>query len=137
MAPREVTVAITTIEPGRSRSTPELLREVLDEAKLLARAEVEVAREELKTELSRAKGAGVGLGAAAALALCALSCVCVALGLALPMADWTGVLLVGVVMLVLALIVAAIGKRFVPKRPLQRTRDRLSEDVVLTRERLQ
>ena len=136
MAAREVTVE-TTIEPGRSRSTPQLLRHVLDEAKLLARAEVEVAREEMKGELERAKGAGVALGIALAFALCALSLFLVAIALALPMAHWGGALLVGVVVLVLAAIAAMVGKGLVPKQPLQRTRERLTEDVVLTRERLQ
>jgi hypothetical protein len=133
---REVTVE-PTFEPGRSRSTPDLLRHVLDEAKLLARAEVAVGREEIKAEVNRAKGAGVALGIAGALAVCALSLFLVAIALALPMADWGGALLVAVVVLVFAAIAAAIGARLVPKRPMQRTKERLTEDVTLARERLQ
>jgi hypothetical protein len=47
------------------------------------------------------------------------------------------VFLVGLVVLVLGAVGARVGKGLVPKRPLQRTRERLTEDVMLARERLQ
>lgn len=133
---REVTVE-PRYETERSRSTPDLLRHVLDEAKLLARAEVMVARLEVKAELNRAKGAAIALGIAFALALSALTLFFVTIALALPIADWGGTLILAVVVLIFAGIVAAVGARLLPKKPMQRTQERLNEDLTLARERLQ
>ena len=126
-----------TFEPERSRSTPDLLRHILEETKLLARAEVEVARQEVKAELNRGKSAGVALGIAFGLALCALTLLLVTVALALPMTDWVATLVVGLVVLFFAAIAAGVGSRLVPKKPMRRTKERLTEDVTLARERLQ
>jgi Putative Actinobacterial Holin-X, holin superfamily III len=126
-----------TFEPERSRSTSELIRQALVEAKLLARAEGEVAGMEVKVALLRGKAAGVALGTALVLALCGLALLFVTIALALPLPDWAGALVVGLVLLVFAGIAAAIGVKALPKKPMQRTKERLLEDLTLAREQLQ
>jgi predicted ABC-class ATPase len=69
-------------------STVELIRHAIEEAKLLARAEVLHAKKELREELHRGVVAGILLGSAGALALAGLAALFVAAGLALPLAAW-------------------------------------------------
>jgi hypothetical protein len=126
-----------TLEPERSRSTTELIRQAVAEAKLLMRAEGTVAEMEVKATVSRGKAAGTALGTAFALALCGLALLFVTVALALPIAPWAGALVVGLVLLVLAGLAAAIGAKSLPKKPMQRTKDRLLQDLTLARERLQ
>jgi peptidoglycan/LPS O-acetylase OafA/YrhL len=126
-----------TFEPERSRSTPELIRHALDQAKLLARAEGTLAGQEVKAELHRGKAAGVALGIAIALALCGLALLFATVALVLPLPDWGAALLVALVLLVFAGIAGAIGAKALPKRPMQRTKGRLIDDFTLARERLQ
>lgn len=123
--------------PERARTTPDLLKHALAEAKLLARAEVAVARAEMRAELNRAIRAAMALGAAAVLALCGLAVLFVTIALALPMADWAAALIVGLVLLAVAAIAGLVGKNRLPTKPMQRTKARLLDDVALTREQLQ
>ena len=118
----------------KAMSTGELVRHALDEAKLLARAEVLHAKEEMKEELARAKLSGVLGGAAFALLLSALSVFFVMIGIVLPMKEWLGLLVVFAALLVIAASCALFAWRALPRRPMDRTRDRLKEDVALTRE---
>ena len=76
-------------------STADLVRHALEEARLLAKAEVLHAKEELKQELGAAKTAGILLGACATLALTALSVLFVALALALPLPPVASLAMVG------------------------------------------
>jgi Flp pilus assembly protein TadB len=122
--------------PERELSTPELVRHALEEAKLLARAEVAHARLEIEEELRGARTAGIALGAAATLGLCGLALLLVTLAAALPMALWGATLIVALGVLTIAAVAGAIGARRLPKKPLERTRSRLFEDLKLTRERL-
>lgn len=109
-------------------STAELLREALDEAKELARIEVELARADVKSEIVRSKRAAIGFGAALVAALMVL---CL-LGYALVMA-LGGTALVALVVagcfLVVAGVAALIGYSLLPKKPLEATRSRLQLDV--------
>ena len=114
--------------------SPELLRHVVDEARLLVRAEVQHARRELQEELAEARKMAALLGAAGVLALCGLSGLFVALGLALPGPAGRGVAWVAVVQLVLAAALAVLGYRAAPRRPLERTRARLRGEVDDARE---
>ncbi|MGA9524450.1 MAG: phage holin family protein [Myxococcaceae bacterium] len=122
--------------PERDLSTSELIRHALEEAKLLARAEVSHARLELREELRGARNAGIALGVAATLGLCGLSLLFVAVAAAFPMELWGATLIVAGVVLTIAGIAAAIGARRLPKKPLERTRTRLLDDLQVTRERL-
>src|SRR5436190_1875566 len=105
----------------RERSTPELIRSALDEARLLARAEVLHAKQELREEIAGSKRAGIFLGSAATFALCGLSALFVALGLVLPVSATVGTWIVGVGLLLIALVLGLLGRRALPTRPLART----------------
>ena len=120
-----------------SLSTAELVRHAIEEAKLLARAEVLHAKKELQEEIKAARTAGILLGAGVVLALVGLSALFIAAGLALPLAAWLGVLLVGVVVLAVAGVMALMGVKRLPKRPLVHTQERLKTDLTRTREVLQ
>lgn len=120
-----------------SLSTAELIRHAVEEAKLLARAEVLHAKKELREELRRATAAGILLGSAGALGLAGLAALFVAAGLALPLAAWLGVLLVGLFLLAVAGLLALVGYKRLPKQPMARTQERLKTNLLLTREALQ
>jgi hypothetical protein len=118
----------------KEMSTAELLRHAVDEARLLVRAEVLHARRELQEELAQARRMAGLLGAAAVLALCGLSGLFVALGMALPGPAGRGVAWVAAVELALAGGLAVLGYRAAPKKPLARTRARLSDEAGDVRE---
>ena len=121
----------------RNMSTVELVRHAMTEMKLLVRAEVLHARIELKEELKEARNAGILIGAALFLAPAGLGIALMAIVLALPFAQWLSALVLGVVVLVLAGLLAFLAVKKLPKQPLARTRDRLKLDWMLTREELQ
>jgi hypothetical protein len=121
----------------RNMSTVELVRHAFLEMKLLVRAEALHARTELKEELREARTAGVLLGGALFLAPAGLAVALMAIVLALPEPRWVPALVLGLVVLVLAALLAFFSVRKLPKRPLARTRDRLKLDWMLTREELQ
>ncbi|MGZ3461121.1 MAG: phage holin family protein [Archangium sp.] len=120
-----------------SLSTAELVRHALDEARLLARAEVLHAKKELQEELKAARTAGLLLGAGGVLGLLGLAALFVMVGLALPVAQGLGVLRVGVFLLQLAGGLALAGYKRLPKKPLPHTQERLKTDITRTRETLQ
>ena len=119
-------------------STKQLLGQILAEATTVVRKEVELARTELaadlKAEVTMAKALGVG----AVLGLCGLSLalVTVVLALALVMPGWAAGLLVTGVVLAAAAIVAAVGWGRRVRKPLERTRKHLEEDVKWMKERV-
>ncbi|HYV46380.1 MAG TPA: phage holin family protein [Myxococcaceae bacterium] len=120
----------------RSMSTSELVRLALGEARLLARAEVLHAKEEIRGELKAAKMSGILIGAGGAAALCAISVLLVALALLFPIVEPLAVALVGVVVLVLGGGLALAGVRKLPRQPLPKTQERLKRDVAIAREQL-
>jgi Flp pilus assembly protein TadB len=124
-------------EQLRHLSTADLIKHALTEARLLAKAEILHAKKELKEEAKAARTSGILLGAAAVLALSALSALFVALGLALPVGPALGVLIVGVALLVLTGLLAFVGVKKLPRKPLPHTQARLKTDITLTRETLQ
>jgi Putative Actinobacterial Holin-X, holin superfamily III len=124
-------------EQLRRMSTVELFRHALDEARLLVRAEVLIARQELRDELAAAKVAGILLGAGGVLGLVGLTLLFVAAAVALPLPQWLGALVLGVVILAVAAICAFAGTKRLPKRPLPRTQERVRTDLAVAREQLQ
>lgn len=120
-----------------SLSTAELIRHAIDEARLLARAEVLHAKKELAEEVKAARVAGILLGAGIVLGLVGVSALFIAVGLALPLAQWLGVLLVGAFLVLLAGGLAFAGVKRLPKKPLLHTQERLKTDLTRTRETLQ
>ena len=119
-----------------SISTPRLVRLALDEARLLVRAEVFHAKEELRSELKAARASGILLGAGVVGLVSAVAVLLVALGLLLPGPGPLAVALVGAVALVLAVGVLLLGFRKVPRQALPRTLERLKQDLSNARERL-
>ncbi|HEY6463597.1 MAG TPA: phage holin family protein [Polyangiaceae bacterium] len=115
--------------------TGELVREAIDEIRELVQLEVALAVDGAKGDLAKAKTAGVSLGAAAALAICAITMFFVALAAAfIPM--WLAALVVGGGLLLVAAVLAAVGWRALPRKPLAETRARLESDVKQLRERI-
>jgi Putative Actinobacterial Holin-X, holin superfamily III len=121
----------------RNMSTVELVRHAFLEMKLLVRAEALHARTELKEELGEARAAGILLGGALFLAPAGLAVALMAIVLALPEPRWVPALVLGLAVLALAVLLAFLAVRKLPKRPLARTRDRLKLDWMLTQEELQ
>jgi uncharacterized membrane protein YqjE len=118
-------------------STPDLVRHAMTEMKLLVRAEVVHARAELKQELREARNAGILFGVALFLAPAGLGIALMAIVLALPIVQWASAVVLGLVVLLLAGLLAFLAVKRLPKQPLARTRDRLKLDWMLTREELQ
>jgi len=118
----------------QAMSTPALMKQAISELRLLVKAEVLHARLEFEEELREAKSAGILLGCCLALLLCGLSVAFVGVALALPLAEWLAAFIVAAVLLVIAAVCGALGYRRLPRKPLQKTQQRLKEDLAITRE---
>ena len=115
----------------RRRPIGDLLSSFVQESTTLVSQEIELARAEIGEQVSRA-GQGAGLfGAAAVLALAGLGALtaCAIAALALTMDTWVAALIVGGALLVLAGLVALMGRARikavappVPERALQGVR---------------
>jgi len=121
----------------RNMSTVELVRHAMTEMKLLVRAEMLHARTEMKQELREARNAGILLGLAVLLAPAGVAVAAMAIVLAFSAEQWLAALVIGVILLLLAALLAFFAVKRLPKKPLARTRDRLKLDWMLTREELQ
>ncbi len=117
-------------------STAHLVRQALDEAKLLAKAEVLHAKAELKEEIRAAKRVGIFAGVAGVLALCGLSTLFVLLAIALPLSEVAGLAVVGVALLAIAGGLAFMAYQQLPKKPMARTQGRLKQDLQVAKEQL-
>jgi ABC-type Fe3+-siderophore transport system permease subunit len=109
----------------------------MDESRLLVRAEVLVARQELREEVASAKTAGILGGAGLGLGLCGVALLFVALAAALPLPLWLAALLVGLAVLLVAGLLAWAAAKKAPTQPMARSQERLRRDFALTRESLQ
>lgn len=114
-------------------ATTELVHHALDELKLLVRAEVLHAKQELREELAQTKLVAILLGAGVGVALCGLSVLFVALAVALPLPEGWAMLVVGLALLVAAGVCAGLGYRKLPRKPMSKTRKRIREDVAMVR----
>lgn len=121
----------------RAMSSGELVQHAVEEARLLARAEVAHAKDELKAELKAAQRAAALAGATLVATLCGLSVLLVALALALPLNGALAALLVGLFLLLLASASALAAYRSFPRQPLPKTQARLKQDLTIAREYLQ
>jgi hypothetical protein len=129
-------VDLTEQQQLQALSTAELLRHVVEEARLLTKAEVLHAKHELKDEVQRVKRAAILFGVAMGLGLSGLSVLFVALALALPWPPPVSALVVGSVLVLIAGGAAAIAYGRLPKRPMEQTQARIRNDVRLTREQI-
>lgn len=139
--PTQVQAAESNATVGRQArdlSTVELVKEITAEVGRLAQKQIELARTELKADLKAEATTvgGLGLAALAGLATVNLLLVTLVLALAQSMPGWAAGLLVSALTLVFAGIVALVAWNKRVRKPLQRTRRTVKEDVQFTKERL-
>lgn len=118
-------------------STTDLLKHALDEVRLLAKAEILHARKEFKEEVASAKTSAILLGSGVFLAAIALSALVVALGLLIPVAPALGVAIAGGVFLIAGAALVYFGVQSITGNRMHHTKERLQNDLHLTRESLQ
>ncbi|WP_437674733.1 phage holin family protein [Sorangium sp. So ce131] len=121
------------VDPRPESSTADLVKEAIAEAKELMQVEVALARDEISEEIAWAKRSGIALGVAVAAALIGLALVLVALALSISPSPIPALLL-GLGFVVLAVVVGLVGYTRAPKRPLERTQERVAADVRVLRE---
>jgi hypothetical protein len=139
---REMTTMMTDRQPteGAARGrlgTGALVRQIVSQAELLAKKELELAKTELRVDLrSEARVAGgLGIAALAGLVTINLLLVTAALALSLVMPAWAAGLIVTGIMLLVAVIFAAVSWRRRLRDPMAHTRRTLKDGVKWTKER--
>ena len=134
----EMTTWTSRTGSARDLSNRALISEITGKASLLARKEIELAKAELRADLSAQLGMVKAVAAAAIVALFGLNLLLVAgvLALGTTIAAWLAALLVGGVLLVVAAILGYLGWRRLVTNPLALTRQTLKEDVRWMKERL-
>jgi hypothetical protein len=110
------------------KSTADLVREAVDEAKQLVRIEVELAKDEARKEVKSIEGAAAAFGAGAAALVDCLALIGVAIVLAVG-GTWVAAIIVAICFFVLAGIGAGVGYALIPKKPLEKTRERATTDL--------
>jgi hypothetical protein len=119
---------IALIDSDRSTSTADLIKAAVDEARELVKLEMELAKNDVQSELSRIRAAAITFAVAAV----ALN-VAVALGLfavaVVSQAEVAVALIAAGLLFVIAGIAAYMGYRALPQRVLEKTRGRLESDV--------
>jgi uncharacterized membrane protein YqjE len=115
-------------------STTELLATTLRDARELAQAELELAREELRVEADRARRAAIQLAIAFGCAVLAVSSLVTSLAIARRSAALE--LALAVVFLAAGAVAGTLGWRARPRTPLRPTRDRIAHDVEKVKEHL-
>lgn len=120
--------------PDTSASTGELVRYAIAEARQLVELEVELARRDARTELEQLKSAAVAFAVAAPAAILGVALVLVAFVLAMG-AHWELALSIGGALLVAAGIALYVGTSAAPRKPFDRTRQRLETKLHELRER--
>jgi hypothetical protein len=124
-------------EQLRGLPTRALIGRAVDEARLLIKAELLVARRELEDELRSFKRAAVLLAGAALASLLTVALLFVALAWVIPLARPLGALIVAAGLLGGGVLLVLLGKRLLPLKPMAGSRARLLEDFRIAKERLQ
>src|SRR6266849_2131611 len=121
-----------------SMSNKELLQHITQNAVLLAKKEVELAKAELKADLKKEVAMAKGLGVAGLCAIWTVSmmlvAVAMALGTALP--EWAAALIVAAAVLLVGTAAGLVGWGKRVTEPLEMTRRTLKEDVQWAKERI-
>jgi hypothetical protein len=119
-------------------STSELLEEIVRQSKNLVTAQIELAKAELRNDLSREETMVAGLGVAALAALLAVTLLLVTgiLALATVLPAWLAGLGVSGAILVVAVVAGVVGWGKRVRRPLARTRHEIEHDVNFAKERV-
>jgi hypothetical protein len=128
-------------QPGPLEALPtrELLSRLVAESKALARAEVDLAKAELRADVMHELHMVEGFGVAAVCALCGFNLLLVALVFGLAQAGlpgWAGSLTVAGCMLVIGLVAGLIGWSVRAKKPLEKTQETLKEDLRWAKQRM-
>jgi hypothetical protein len=130
----------STMENGTTRSLPlrELIGEITAKATLLAKKEVELAKTELKADLTSELATVKGLGVAVLVGVLGLNMFLMAIVLALAsyIPGWLAALLIGGVLVVAAGILGYTSWTRRVTSPLATTRKTLKEDAQWAKERL-
>jgi uncharacterized membrane protein YqjE len=127
---------MTVNETRPSTPTGELIREAIDGARDLLKAEVELAKGEVREEVKAASRAAIAFTIGAMLGFLALAVLLITLGIA-TFPHILPTLIIGIVLLVLAAVAVGIGAAVLPRKPpLGHTRERLGTDVQVLKERL-
>ena len=143
--PRNATVlpdrpALTAAVPlsVEGLSNKELVSHIIDNAVLLAKKEVELAKTELRKDLKAEVGMVKGLGIAGACALFTVQMLLVAAALALGnvIAGWAAALIVAGAVLAVGGVAGFVGWKKRVTNPLEATRRTLKEDAQWAKERL-
>jgi len=117
------------------KSTADLVKEAVAEAKELVRIEVELAKVEARGEVRALGGAAAVFGVGAAAMIVCLALLGVAIVLAIG-GTAVAALIVAACFFLLAAMCAGIGYALVPKKPMEQTRERALIDVHRIRERV-
>ena len=120
-------------DPKLDVSTVDLVREAIEESRQLVKIEVELAKAELRDELADAKRSAILFGVAAVAALLAAAMMFVALALAIFPGP-VPALVIGALLIATAGVLGLFGYKKVPKKPLDRTRQRLEADARVIKE---
>jgi hypothetical protein len=141
-AGREMTTMMTDRQPMEHEAkqrlgTGALVRQIVSQAEILVKKELELAKTELRVDLrSEARVAGgLGIAALAGLITINLLLVTAALALSLVMPAWAAGLIVSGVMLAVAAIFGLVSWRRRLRDPLAHTRRTLKDGVKWTKER--
>ncbi len=118
-----------------TKSTTDLVREAVDEARDLIRAEVRLATAEAKIELEQTKAAVVTFGVAGAIGFIGSTLLAVAIPLAFARPA-IAALVTGGVFLVLAGGIALAAYIVMPKKPMKMTRETTQHELTKLEEAL-
>jgi len=124
----------------QERSTGELVKLLTEQVSTLVRDELKLAQLEM-TRKGKEAGSGIGMmGGGGLIALYGVACLiaCVIIALSLAIAAWLAALIIGAALLVIAAVVAAVGRnrmrRASPAMPTEAV-DSIKTDVEQIRER--
>ncbi|HEX3770498.1 MAG TPA: phage holin family protein, partial [Polyangiaceae bacterium] len=101
----------------------------------LVRIEVELAKDDLGAKLTDAKRAAILFLASAIGGTVTLALLLTAIALATPM-PWLAAAILGAALLVASVVLAVLGVRAMPARPLQPTRERIDASIDTIKERI-
>jgi uncharacterized membrane protein YqjE len=134
--PEPVTAGVD--RPASSLTVAQLVGEIKDQLTLLVRKQIDLARTELKEDIKAeaVTVGGLGLAAVGAIIAVTLLLVTVILALATVMPAWGAGLIVSGVVLLASALAALIGWSKRVRKPLEKTRQSLKEDIQWTKERL-
>ena len=118
-------------------STTQLVKEIASQAGLLVKKQIALAKTELKADArTEAKVAGgLGIAAVCAIVTITLLLVTVVLALAQVLPGWAAGLIVSGFMAAVVAVVAGVSWSRRIRKPLQRTRRELQQEIRFTKER--